>query len=97
MSSSIRAPFFTGTARARLRLARWLTFAAGLFVAALAPSCGVGGTGDDCGQCLRAVTCVKECGGMVVQSGCCPCPEGTFDDISCRQDGGADSGDAASD
>lgn len=114
MNRSIHAPFFTGTARARLRLARWLTLAAGLFVAALAPSCGngggtggggsttatttgTGGSGGDCGECFRAVNCVKECGGEVLQSGCCPCPPGTFDDISCPLDGGADSGDAASD
>ncbi len=34
--------------------------------------------------CLRAVECVSECGGKVVQSGCCPCPEGTFDSIECN-------------
>ncbi len=28
------------------------------------------------GECVRAVDCVRECGGDVVQSGCCPCPDG---------------------
>jgi hypothetical protein len=35
-------------------------------------------------QCLRAVNCAKECDGEIVQSGCCPCPEGTIDvDVEC--------------
>lgn len=113
MISSTHSPQLAGTTRARLRLARWITLAAGLLVAALAPACGdeVGsggngggsttttttGTGGDCGECFRAVNCVKVCGGAVLQSGCCPCPEGTFDDLVCSMDGGQDSGDAASD
>ena len=109
MISSTHSPHLAGTTRARLRLARWITLAAGLLVAALAPSCGdeVGsggggttttttttGSGGDCGECFRAVNCVKVCGGTVLQSGCCPCPEGTFDDLVCSMDGGQD---AASD
>jgi hypothetical protein len=52
----------------------------------------VGGCNDDpsdCGvtECFRAVECVEECGGPVVQSGCCPCPEGTIDSIDCGSGG----------
>jgi hypothetical protein len=52
--------------------------------------CGCQKVPTDCRdiQCFRAINCVKECGGPVVQSGCCPCPAGTFDDISCRIDAG---------
>ena len=48
------------------------------------------GRGPGCGipECFRAVLCVAECGGEVLQSGCCPCPEGTFDSIVCRSGGG---------
>lgn len=51
---------------------------------------GTGGVGglSDCGECFRAIDCVETCGGEVLQSGCCPCPEGTFDDIECSADGG---------
>jgi hypothetical protein len=103
--SSIRS-----TGRARALLARALGLGLGMAALALAPSCGSGGgsggsgggttttgTGGDCGECLRAVNCVKQCGGEVLQSGCCPCPEGTFDDLVCSMDGGPDSGDAATD
>ena len=44
--------------------------------------------GGDCGECVRAINCVKACGGEVVQSGCCPCPEGTFDSMTCGSDAG---------
>jgi hypothetical protein len=46
--------------------------------------------GKGCGipECFRAVLCVAECGGEVLQSGCCPCPEGTFDSIVCGSGGG---------
>ena len=47
-------------------------------------------TGPECGECLRAITCVKSCGGPAVTSGCCPCPAGTFDDIQCRKETGTD-------
>ncbi len=46
-------------------------------------SCGTSvADGDEC-ACFRAVECVESCGGPVVQSGCCPCPEGSFDSIDC--------------
>lgn len=48
---------------------------------------GAGGV-PDCGECFRAIDCVETCGGEVLQSGCCPCPEGTFDDLECSADGG---------
>lgn len=55
---------------------------------------GSGGSGastssDDCGECFRAVECVEMCGGEVLQSGCCACPSGTFDNIDCPSAGGA--------
>lgn len=43
---------------------------------------------DSCGECLRAVSCVEACGSEPVQVGCCPCPEGSFDDITCDKDAG---------
>lgn len=58
---------------------------------------------DDCGcgcvkepscaitECFRAVQCVAKCGGPVLQSGCCPCPSGTFDSIACPIDAGTPS------
>jgi hypothetical protein len=33
--------------------------------------------------CFRPVDCVATCGGEVLQTGCCPCPEGSFDSIEC--------------
>jgi hypothetical protein len=54
-----------------------------------------GSTGSStggCGECFRAIQCVKMCGGPVVQSGCCPCPAGTFDDITCMDAGPEDAG-----
>ena len=39
-------------------------------------------------ECYRLVSCVEECGGPVTQSSCCPCPEGSFDDIECPSAGG---------
>jgi hypothetical protein len=58
-----------------------------LGVAAILPGCPFGG----CGECVRAVNCVEKCGGPVIQSGCCDCPSGTFDDFDCT-DGGQDCG-----
>jgi hypothetical protein len=49
---------------------------------------GSGGATCDNIQCIRAIECVKECGGPVVSSGCCPCKPPTFDSISCRVDAG---------
>jgi hypothetical protein len=59
---------------------------AGLLVAA---ALGLWACGEEegCGECIRAVECVEACGGNVVQSGCCPCPEGTFDNIQCSAGG----------
>ncbi len=42
---------------------------------------------NDCGlrECLRNVRCAADCGGDIVQEGCCPCPDGTIDvDVMCR-------------
>ena len=36
-------------------------------------------------ECFRAVVCVAECGGPVLSSSCCPCPEGSFDNITCPE------------
>jgi len=48
-----------------------------------------GGNTFDCEniQCFRAIECVEECGGPVLSSGCCPCGEGTFDSITCSNNG----------
>lgn len=43
----------------------------------------------DIPECFRAVNCVEECGGPILSSSCCPCPDGTFDDITCRGAAGA--------
>lgn len=43
-------------------------------------------TASDCEQiqCLRAVNCAASCDGEIVQSGCCPCPDGMVDvEIDC--------------
>lgn len=48
-------------------------------------------TESDCEQvqCLRAVNCAASCGGEIVQSGCCPCPDGMVDvEIDCKVCGG---------
>ena len=49
-----------------------------------------GGAGLDCEivTCFRAVVCLDQCGGKVVSSGCCPCGEGTVDELTCRAAGG---------
>jgi hypothetical protein len=49
---------------------------------------------DECEQiqCFRAVECVETCGGAVVSSGCCPCAEGTFDNIECSANPEPDAG-----
>lgn len=47
------------------------------------------GSSDECGgECFRAVSCVAACGEEPVQVGCCPCPQGTFDDLQCTADAG---------
>lgn len=52
---------------------------------------GTGGTSRppkcDIPECFRAVQCVAECGGPVLSSSCCPCPEGTIDSIQCASGG----------
>lgn len=65
-----------------------------------APVCPEGGCGEPVGdepaeacrvdescrdiQCLRAVTCVRECGEQPVTCGCCPCAVGFTDALSCE-------------
>jgi hypothetical protein len=46
---------------------------------------GTGGAaGNSCPQeCLRAYTCAATCSDTPVNNGCCPCPAGTIDTISC--------------
>lgn len=72
---------------------RWIAAGFCLIGAAITIDCGGdGGTsgassGGDCGECFRPITCVKECGGEVLQSGCCPCPSGTMDEMNCGDAG----------
>lgn len=35
------------------------------------------------GDCTLVHECVEVCGGPVVRSGCCPCPDGTIDHLTC--------------
>jgi hypothetical protein len=66
------------------------------FLVAIAAGLMLAGTGcDDSGpegcpieECYRAIHCVEECGGPVIQSSCCACPAGSFDDIGCDSEGG---------
>lgn len=66
-----------------------------VFLAATALGLVLAGTGcaetssEACAivECYRAVSCVEECGGPVIQSSCCACPEGSFDDIECGSEG----------
>ena len=56
---------------------------------------GRGGAGDDqCTQvqCLRAFECAESCSDASFLNGCCPCPEGTIDVISCPADDGGGCG-----
>jgi hypothetical protein len=41
--------------------------------------------------CAEPVECVRSCGGPIEQSGCDPCPSGTFVRTLC-EDGGTDAG-----
>ena len=52
--------------------------------------------GECGGECVRAVDCVETCGGEIVQSGCCPCPDGSFDSEECTAQGGGGSGGSTS-
>jgi hypothetical protein len=36
-------------------------------------------------ECLRAYECVTTCGETPVNNGCCPCPEGKIDAITCAR------------
>ncbi len=48
---------------------------------------GPGECSDSCTPtCLRAFTCVKECGGPVMNCGCCTCAPGSIDSIGCPAD-----------
>lgn len=45
----------------------------------------------ECGivECFRAYVCVPSCGEPPLYVGCCPCPEGTIDQVTdCRPDSG---------
>jgi len=66
----------------------WGPIAAAL---ALAVACSNGGPGgSNCGECFAANQCVAECGGAVVYSGCCGCPSGTKNALTCPVDAGRD-------
>ncbi|MGC4089771.1 MAG: hypothetical protein QM756_18180 [Polyangiaceae bacterium] len=45
-------------------------------------------------QCLRAYECVKQCGGPLLSSGCCPCENGTIDRVKQCSSGGSSAGGA---
>lgn len=38
-------------------------------------------------ECLRAYTCARSCSEPAVNNGCCPCPAGTIDTITCNTSG----------
>lgn len=45
---------------------------------------GSGGGGSNCPpECLRPYECVVACGDEPMNNGCCPCPEGQIDAITC--------------
>jgi len=47
---------------------------------------GGGAGGSKCPpECLRAYECVTTCGDTPVNNGCCPCPEGKIDAITCAR------------
>jgi len=60
----------------------------------LACQCGGPPPQPDCitQECLRAIRCVKACGEVPVQIGCCPCPVNAFDDVACTAADGGDGG-----
>jgi hypothetical protein len=47
------------------------------------PAPGVCGDGPCPPSCIRPVSCVTVCGGPATACGCCPCAEGSIDDIAC--------------
>jgi hypothetical protein len=45
---------------------------------------GTGGSGSECPpECFRPYECVAACGDVPINNGCCPCPEGQIDVITC--------------
>ena len=47
-----------------------------------------GSGGDECpSTCLRAYTCAASCADAPFNNGCCACPEGTIDTITCPASG----------
>jgi hypothetical protein len=52
-------------------------------------------TNDD--TCIIDTQCVTACGETPMSSGCDPCPDGTFDVMTCPDDGGTGDGGDASD
>lgn len=52
---------------------------------------GTSGGTEDCREiaCIRAIECRKaDCTGPITSSGCCPCPPGYVDDLTCNEGGG---------
>jgi hypothetical protein len=49
---------------------------------------GSAGGGSDCPpECLRSYTCATSCSATSFNNGCCPCPSGTIDTITCSSPG----------
>jgi hypothetical protein len=49
---------------------------------------GSAGSSSDCPpECLRSYTCATSCSTTSFNNGCCPCPSGTIDTISCSSPG----------
>lgn len=64
------------------------------------PTGGTGGSGSlNCEevQCIRAIECVESCDGPVLKASCCPCDEGTFDNIECSAATGGSGGTGSED
>ena len=82
-----------------MRHPKFLVMTMMLFGAALSTDCGDstssggGGAGGGCDipECFAPVECVEQCGGPIVQSGCCPCDSGLTDVLDCGA-GGAGGG-----
>src|SRR5262245_33797430 len=43
-------------------------------------------------ECLRAYTCARSCNEPAVNNGCCPCPDGMIDTITCNTSGSGSCG-----
>ena len=51
-------------------------------------SAGAGAGGEECPpECLRAYSCAASCAETPFNNGCCPCPAGTIDVITCPNGG----------